>query len=201
MGEISIGTTKCNNIICSCWFWWPWPWCKVMVGRQRQKFSVELFWQLSKQQALNLLQRWAIFVTWPSLCQHLCLDHFVCIVCYAFKNAVRKLWNNLPDSIRKVESVKGFRHLFICPWCGRHMRWVFWKELCMQCSAVKTGSRICQVDLNWFLCDLVCSFTQKIDRSLFFNAQSTANAKILSTYYMVWKLYVRCVLERNLCAL
>ena len=45
---------------CTCSFRRPWPWCKVIGGRQMQKVSVESFWQLSKQQTLNLLQRLVI---------------------------------------------------------------------------------------------------------------------------------------------
>ena len=38
------------HIVCSCSFRGPWPWYKVIVGRQRQTFSVEWSRQLSKQQ-------------------------------------------------------------------------------------------------------------------------------------------------------
>ena len=68
--------------ICSCSFWWPWPWCKVIVGWQRQKFSVELFWQLSKQQELTCFNGRQHF-TWPWLCKHIWLDHLV-FSCFLF---------------------------------------------------------------------------------------------------------------------
>ena len=40
--SFKLGMTVDRWHICSCLFWWPWPWCKVIVGRQSQKFSVEL---------------------------------------------------------------------------------------------------------------------------------------------------------------
>ena len=48
------------------------PWCKVIVGRQRQNFTVELFRQLSnKQQALILLLKTVghFFFMWSWFCK------------------------------------------------------------------------------------------------------------------------------------
>ena len=47
--------------ICPCSFRLPWHWWKVIVGRRRHKFNVELCRQLSQQQGLFFLQRKAIF--------------------------------------------------------------------------------------------------------------------------------------------
>ena len=46
-----------------------------VVGWKRQKFSVQLFRQQSKQQALNLLQREAIFYVTLTLQTFIWLDH------------------------------------------------------------------------------------------------------------------------------
>ena len=65
-------------------------WYKVTVGRQRENISVELFGQPSKQQALHLLQRSAIFYVTLTLQAFLWLDRLASLLSCSALCTLRK---------------------------------------------------------------------------------------------------------------